>query len=61
MDANRRKLEAVFLDLDGSLLNSQRQVGERDRRTIARLQQAGVRVYIATSGGCSTATPSPRR
>ena len=48
MDANRRKLEAVFLDLDGSLLNSRRQVGERDRRTIARLQQAGVRVYIAT-------------
>lgn len=42
------KLEAVFLDLDGSLLNSLRQVGEEDRRTIARLKEAGVRVYIAT-------------
>jgi len=42
------KLEAVFLDLDGSLLNSSRQVGEKDRRTVARLQEAGVRVHIAT-------------
>lgn len=41
-------LKAVFLDLDGSMLNSQRQIGEEDRRTVARLREAGVRVHIAT-------------
>lgn len=48
MSISKRPLEAVFLDLDGSLLNSSRQVGERDRRTIARLTEQGVRVCIAT-------------
>jgi len=48
MDRQGPKLEAVFLDLDGSLLNSGRQVGEKDRRTIDRLQKAGVRVYLST-------------
>ena len=47
-DKGTPRLEAVFLDLDGSLLNSQRQIGEEDRRTVARLREAGVRVYIAT-------------
>ena len=41
-------LKAVFLDLDGSMLNSQRQIGEEDRRTVARLREAGIRVHIAT-------------
>ena len=47
-DKGPSRLEAVFLDLDGSLLNSQRQIGEEDRRTVARLVEAGVRVYIST-------------
>lgn len=48
MDTRNHRLAAVFLDLDGSLLNNCQQVGEKDRRTIARLQQAGVRIHIAT-------------
>lgn len=43
-----RRLEALFLDLDGSLLNHSRQVGEKDRQTIARLIEKGVRVCICT-------------
>ncbi len=42
------RLQALFLDLDGSLLDSRRQVGSRDRETIARLLARGVRVCIAT-------------
>lgn len=48
MKIGGRRLAAVFLDLDGSLLNTGCRVGEGDRRTIARLRAAGVRVYIAT-------------
>ena len=42
------RLQALFLDLDGSLLDSRRQVGAQDRETIARLLARGVRVCIAT-------------
>lgn len=48
MEMQDRKLEALFLDLDGSLLNHDRQVGEKDRRTIGRLIEQGVRVCICT-------------
>lgn len=48
MDTQKRRLEAVFLDLDGTLLNTGRQIGEEDKKTVARLQKAGVKVYIAT-------------
>lgn len=48
MAEQRQKLAAVFLDLDGSLLNTAREVGARDRDTVARLREAGVRVHIAT-------------
>ena len=41
-------LEAVFTDLDGTLLNSRGEVGAEDFAAVARLQRAGVRVYFAT-------------
>ncbi len=48
MDRKENRLEALFLDLDGSLLNGDRQVGEGDRRTIARLVDRGIQVCICT-------------
>lgn len=43
-----RRLEALFLDLDGSLLDNDRRLPPGDRETIARLMARGVRVCIAT-------------
>ena len=42
------KLEAVLCDLDGSLLNSQRQISAKDRETICVLKEKGVHVHIVT-------------
>lgn len=40
--------DAVFTDLDGTLLNSSQKVGGRDAETVKKLQTAGVPVYFAT-------------
>ena len=40
--------DAIFTDLDGTLLNSSQRVGAQDADTIKKLQTAGVPVYFAT-------------
>ena len=40
--------DLVFLDLDGTLLNSQLSLSDRNRDTIIRCQRAGVHVVIAS-------------
>ena len=40
--------DAIFTDLDGTLLNSSQKVGAQDAATIKKLQKAGVPVYFAT-------------
>ena len=40
--------DAIFTDLDGTLLNSSQKVGVQDAATIKKLQKAGVPVYFAT-------------
>lgn len=60
MDKSARRLEAVFLDLDGSLLNSNRQIGEEDRRTIGRLIRRGVRVCVTTGRHYELSARYPR-
>ena len=42
------KLEAVLCDLDGSLLNSQKQISERDLETIRSLKEKGIHVHIVS-------------
>ena len=48
IDSARPRLEAVFLDLDGSLLGPGKEIGQKDRETVRRLREAGVRVVLAT-------------
>lgn len=43
-----RKPDAVFCDLDGSLLGPDKKVGEKDAATIRRLKELGVPVVICT-------------
>lgn len=43
-----RVLECVVTDLDGSLLDANRQMGLRDRQTIRKLMEKGIPVLIAT-------------
>ncbi len=43
-----QKLEAVLLDLDGSILNSKKMISDQDLETIRRLKEKGVRVHIVT-------------
>ncbi|SFK74296.1 Cof subfamily of IIB subfamily of haloacid dehalogenase superfamily/HAD-superfamily hydrolase, subfamily IIB [Paenibacillus sp. 1_12] len=42
-------IEAVVLDLDGTLLNSRREVSPRSLRAILACHQAGIQVIIATA------------
>lgn len=48
MNNTPKKLECVVSDLDGSLLNSQKQISPRDLETIARLKAKGIPFFIAT-------------
>ncbi len=43
-----RKLECVVCDLDGSLLNSEKQISPQDKQTIACLKAKGIPVFIVT-------------
>ncbi len=42
------KLEAVLVDLDGSLLDSRKRISEDDLQTIKTLREKGVRFHIVT-------------
>ena len=44
----KEMLECVVTDLDGSLLDGNRQMGLQDRQTISRLMEKGIPVLIAT-------------
>ena len=55
MDALRYKLIAI--DLDGTLLDSQSQVPERNRRAIAMARERGVMVVICTGRGIRSTRP----
>lgn len=43
-----QKIDAIFTDLDGTLLNDEKNIGEKDIHTIKKLQQKGVKVFLAT-------------
>ena len=42
-------IRAIFFDLDGTLLNSQKRIPESARSAIRRCREKGVRVYFATA------------
>lgn len=42
------KLEALFTDLDCSLLNDDKEIGQEDIRTINKLKNKGIKVFFAT-------------
>ncbi len=44
----RSKLEIVFLDLDGTLLNNDKKLGERDIETLSKLGELGIKRVFAT-------------
>lgn len=41
-------LQALFTDLDGSLLNNNNSIGEKDLKTLYLLQEKGIKVFLAT-------------
>ena len=41
-------LQALFTDLDCSLLNDEKRIGEKDLKTLFVLQQKGIKVFLAT-------------
>lgn len=43
-----KTLQALFTDLDGSLLSDERTIGKQDRKTISILQEKGIKVFLAT-------------
>lgn len=43
-----KTLQALFTDLDGSLLNDKRTIGQEDIQTLSKLQEKGVKVFLAT-------------
>lgn len=45
---HNRKLECVVTDLDGSLLNREKQISPRDLQTIRTLKSKGIPVFIIT-------------
>lgn len=46
--SEKRDIEAIVIDLDGTLLNSDHVMSERNRETIRRAIDAGKQVFIAT-------------
>lgn len=43
-----KTLQALFTDLDGSLLNDERSIGEKDIQTLSILKQKGIKIFLAT-------------
>jgi Cof subfamily protein (haloacid dehalogenase superfamily) len=41
-------IKAVVLDLDGTLLNSQHQISDRNKKVILELKNRGVKIFLAT-------------
>lgn len=42
------KIDAIVLDLDGTLLNDEKEISRENRTAIEELQQAGVKIILAT-------------
>lgn len=42
------KIEAVAIDLDGTLLNSNHEISDFTKKTLFKVREKGIRVYIAT-------------
>lgn len=42
------KYKLVVLDMDGTLLNSNRQISEENKKAISKLQNSGIKIAIAT-------------
>jgi len=42
-------IKAMFFDLDGTLLNSSKEVSPTTRKTLERCAQSGIKLYIATA------------
>lgn len=54
---NRAPIAVLAVDMDDTLLNSQRDISPRTRRAIAEAQSRGVRVVLATGRMYSSARP----
>ncbi|GGH75955.1 HAD superfamily hydrolase (TIGR01484 family) [Pullulanibacillus pueri] len=42
------KVRAIFIDMDGTLLNASNKISHRNREAIYRLINQGVKVFLAT-------------
>lgn len=50
-DQSMQNAKAIFLDMDGTLLNSQNQVSQNTKETIDRVRRKGIYVFIVTGRG----------
>lgn len=42
-------IKALFLDLDGTLLNSERIISRQTRLTLEKCKESGIKLFIATA------------
>ena len=42
------KYKLIVLDLDGTLTNSKKEISSRNRETLIRIQEQGIRLVLAT-------------
>ncbi len=54
MPEKREKIRAVVIDLDGTLLNSEKHISQRAISVIRKVESMGVRVFIATGRSLNT-------
>ena len=53
------KYKLVVLDLDGTLTNSKKEITARNRETLIRIQEQGVRLYSLRDGQPMASCRSP--
>lgn len=51
------KIQAIALDLDGTLLNSERMISSRTKNTLIKAQQLGIKVMIASGRSANGLRP----
>jgi Cof subfamily protein (haloacid dehalogenase superfamily) len=47
-EADKMKVRAVFIDMDGTLLAASNTISRRNREAVSRLMNQGIRVFLAT-------------
>lgn len=53
------KYKLIVLDLDGTLTNSKKEISSRNRETLIRIQEQGIRLVLASGDRLTASYRSP--